>query len=161
MPGMVRYWIFEPLNAGYNQAVSTSCQTHRDLRSAYGEAVETLSVPPCWFWGTQPDFQMSQRCRRPRRGRWCWNTREKWRVLAQGTAEGSSQPASVRCVSQGGVDCGALALTAERWRVTLFDARHGAVGEAQGAELLAVLVIAVDFDQVAVVEHGDLGRRDA
>ena len=39
---MVRYWIFRPLTASYNQAVSTSCQTHRDLRSAYGEAVETL-----------------------------------------------------------------------------------------------------------------------
>jgi len=30
------------LLTGYNQAVSTHCQTHRDLRSAYGEAVETL-----------------------------------------------------------------------------------------------------------------------
>jgi hypothetical protein len=39
---VVRYWIFRPLTASYNQPVSTSCQTHRDLRSAYGEAVETL-----------------------------------------------------------------------------------------------------------------------
>ena len=30
------------MTAGYNHAVSISCQTHRDLRSAYGEAVETL-----------------------------------------------------------------------------------------------------------------------
>ena len=42
MPWVVRYWIFRPLTASYNQPVSTSCQTHRDLRSAYGEAVETL-----------------------------------------------------------------------------------------------------------------------
>ena len=28
--------------ASYNRAVSISCQTHRDLRNAYGEAVETL-----------------------------------------------------------------------------------------------------------------------
>ena len=39
---MVPYWIFKAIPAVYNQAVSTSCQTHRDLRSAYGEAVETL-----------------------------------------------------------------------------------------------------------------------
>ena len=42
VPRLVRYGIFRPVHAGYNLAVSTSCQTHRDLRSAYGEAVETL-----------------------------------------------------------------------------------------------------------------------
>lgn len=40
--------------------------------------------------------------------------------------------------------------------LTLFNAGHGAVGEAQGAEFLAVLAIAVEFDQVSVVKHGDL-----
>lgn len=39
---VVPYWIPGQLPPGYNRSVSTSCQTHRDLRSAYGEAVETL-----------------------------------------------------------------------------------------------------------------------
>jgi hypothetical protein len=42
VPRVVPYWIFRPVWASYNLRVSTSCQTHRDLRNAYGEAVETL-----------------------------------------------------------------------------------------------------------------------
>ncbi len=42
VPPVVPYWILGRMSRGYNRAVSISCQTHRDLRSAYGEAVETL-----------------------------------------------------------------------------------------------------------------------
>ena len=42
VPTVVPYWIFRPGTASYRQAVRTSCQPHRDLRSAYDEAVETL-----------------------------------------------------------------------------------------------------------------------
>jgi hypothetical protein len=50
-----------------------------------------------------------------------------------------------------------LAPQFEAGTVSLFDSGHGTVGEAQRAEFLAVLAIAIDFDQVAVIEHGDLG----
>jgi len=45
---------------------------HRDLRSAYGEAVETLRSA-LLVLGTQPDFQTSQKCARRRRSRWRWS----------------------------------------------------------------------------------------
>jgi hypothetical protein len=90
------------------------------------------------------------------------------RIAAEG-AKIPSEPASMRLHAGRGVDGYPRALTAQfaepvetmekRSLEVLFDAGHDAIGEMQGSESLAVLAIAIDFKQVAVVEHGDLRSR--